>query len=83
MLDLDTLRCEFARLVYVWTGKTQWGINCDLTLLENLSTEFYNSIAMLENISECDIDDQVWDNIRVNIERIQAAGIADFCANCN
>lgn len=82
MLDIDTLRCEFVRLVYTWTGKAQWGIQCNLAYLQTLSMEFYNYIQMIENIDECDVPHTVWDDIRANIERIQAAGIADFCNNC-
>jgi hypothetical protein len=82
MLDLDTLRCEFVKLVYYWTGKAQWGIQCDLAYFTTLSTQMYNYIYLVANEDECNFDDEVWDNIRALIEQIQAAGFAEFCNQC-
>ena len=82
MLDLDVLRCEFVHFVYLWTGKAQWGIDCDVEYFEDLSEELYNSIKIVENLGNCPIDPVVWDNIRACIERIQAAGFTSFCNNC-
>lgn len=82
MLNVDTLKCELARLAVLYTQRLVWGFNCDLdTLLCKIYT-IRNQIAILENLSSCKVRGSILSNISICINQINVNSQGSFCRNC-
>lgn len=80
MIDVNILKCEFVRLLALYSARRLWGLECD-DIFCNV-VELYNYIKIVENISTCAVDSNIWEDIAACVARIQSGNHAARCNNC-
>ena len=82
MIDINILKCELAKATYLFTGKMNWGIDCDIDELLCKINSLYNYISIIENAAKCPVSSTVWNDIRTCEQQIQAVPAASLCRGC-
>jgi hypothetical protein len=81
-MNVDTLKCELARVSALYAQRSLYGYDCDLEELEAQIITLYNQILLVENIATCEIPPKLYRDIEICVNRLEESSVASFCNNC-